>query len=252
MKISKRHLHNEQLSEGHQGIPSLQRGHTGHHVIHENRINLTDDLHLWIGKEISLTNSAPMPIVLCCCVLTTGQLRHEMQGPSQVFWASIQLRLSQSWPLDRPELNRDESKPGCESLFRATSPARASLGGKGFPETLTWVITHCQWEPKVAIVPVPLTSQPFYSQLEMTRTVHKTCCLSGLHPQTPGTCLGHRFHEEKGFLELTKPHEDKLRLLIKNSGKWSQIKNTVKVCALGKNTKGQNSIFLKSAYKIIG
>lgn len=47
--------------------------------------------------------------------------------------------------------------------------------------------------------------------------------LSGLHPQTHGTCLGDKLHKEKIFLELTKPHEDKPRLVIKNSGKWSKI-----------------------------
>lgn len=80
-------------------------------------------------------------------------------------------------------------------------------------------MTHCHWEPWVPIVPVPLTSQSCYSQLEMTRTVHKTCCPSGLHPQTHGTCLGDRLHEEKGFLELTKPHEDKQKMIIKNYSK---------------------------------
>lgn len=37
-------------------------------------------------------------------------------------------------------------------------------------------------------------------------------------PTDPGTCLGGRLHEEKGFLELTKPHEDKPKMIIKNYG----------------------------------
>lgn len=128
--MSRKDLQVGQLSKGHQAILSLQRGHSRHHRISENRANLTDALHLWIKREISLTSSEPKPIALCCCTLTRRQWRHEMQRLSQTFSLSIQLRISQSWPLGRSDCNRDESKSGYGSSFRATSTSQSIAGWK--------------------------------------------------------------------------------------------------------------------------
>jgi len=81
---------------------------------------VTDALHLWIEREISLTHTEPKPIALCCCMLARRQPRHEMQRLSQTFSVLIQLRISQSQPLGRSDRNRERPKSGYRSSFRAT------------------------------------------------------------------------------------------------------------------------------------
>jgi len=85
------------------------------------------------------------------------------------------------------------------------------LGEKGFSEVLTCVITHCHWEPKAAIIPVPPASWLYSPRLESRRKDHETCCLSELHPQDHRARLGDSFRDEKSFLEGTKPHQGSVK-----------------------------------------
>lgn len=49
--MSRRHLHSEPLSQEHKDTPPLQRCHSRHHGISENRINLTDALHYGLKEK---------------------------------------------------------------------------------------------------------------------------------------------------------------------------------------------------------
>lgn len=127
---------------------------------------------------------------------------------------------------------------GTEPPSEPLPPARAVLAEKRFLETLTCVITHCYREPKAAIDPVPPAGQLHSSRLEMTRKDHKTCCLSGLHPQAHGAHLGDSFRDKKGFPDVTKLDQDQSRLIMKSHGKSSLNQNYGYSVHFGKEHKG--------------